>query len=66
MLDNDFRGSPFFVAPSMFWDWKKYDFGVRIGSVSGIDFTAEYATHDVEAPRNINLDEFLTTLRARF
>ena len=66
MLDNDFRGSPLFVAPSTFWDWKKYDFGVRIGIVSGIDFTAEYATHDIEAPRNINLDEFLTTLRARF
>jgi hypothetical protein len=66
MLNNDFRGSPFFVAPTMFWDWKKYDFGVRIGIVSGIDFTAEYSTHDIEAPRNIDLDEFLTTLRARF
>jgi hypothetical protein len=66
MLDNDFRGSPLFVAPTTFWDWKKYDFGVRIGIVSGLDFTAEYSTHDIEAPREINLDEFLTTLRARF
>ncbi len=66
ILDNDFGPIPLFVAPSTFWDWKKYDFGVRVGIVAGIDFTAEYTTHDITAPRNIHLNEFLTTLRARF
>jgi hypothetical protein len=66
MMDNDFRASPLFVAPSTFWDWKKYDFGVRVGVVAGLDFTAEYTTHDITASQTVNIDEFLSTLRFRF
>jgi hypothetical protein len=65
-IDNDFRADPLFVAPSVQWDWKKYDVGVRIGIIQGVDFTAEYSFHDITAARPVNLDEFLTTLRVRF
>lgn len=65
-IDNKFRASPLFVAPSTFWDWKKYDLGVRIGIIQGIDVTAEYSFHDITASSEVNEDEFLTTLRARF
>jgi hypothetical protein len=66
MLDNDFVADPLFVAPSTQWDWKKYDVGIRIGIIQGVDITAEYAFHDITAARPVNLDEFLTTLRVRF
>ena len=65
-LDNDFGPVPFFVAPSTFWDWKKYDFGARLGIVQGLDLTVEYSIHDITASLPINVDEFLTTLRFRF
>jgi hypothetical protein len=66
VLDNDFKGSPLFVAPSTFWDWKKYDVGVRIGIIQGVDATVEYSFHDITASRPVDEDEFLTTLRLRF
>ncbi|HJZ13544.1 MAG TPA: hypothetical protein VJ521_15430, partial [Acidobacteriota bacterium] len=66
MLDNDFGPVPLFVAPSTFWDWKKYDFGVRMGIIQGVDVTAEYTVNDITASRPVDLDEFLTTLRFRF
>lgn len=66
MIDNLFGPVPFFVAPSMFWDWKKYDIGVRTGILAGVDVTMEYSTHDITAILPVNEDEFLTTLRLRF
>jgi hypothetical protein len=65
-IDNDFRADPLFAAPSVQWDWKKYDVGVRLGIIQGVDVTAEYSFHDVTAARPVNVDEFLTTLRVRF
>ena len=66
-IDNHFRAAdPRFVAPSTTWDWNKYDVGVRIGIIQGIDLTAEYSFHDITAARPVNVDEFLTTLRFRF
>jgi hypothetical protein len=65
-IDDDIPINPLFVAPSVFWDWKKYDFGVRVGIVQGVDFTAEYSVNEITAPIDIPLDEFLTTLRFRF
>jgi hypothetical protein len=65
-LDNDFGPVPGFVAPSLFWDWKKYDFGVRMGIIQGVDLTLEYSTHDITASLPVEQDEFLTTLRFRF
>ena len=66
MIDNDFGPVLQFVAPSMFWDWKKYDLGVRLGIISGVDWTLEYSTHDITAVLPVNIDEFLATLRVRF
>jgi len=66
IIDNKFKASPLFVAPSTFWDWKKYDLGVRIGIIQGIDVTAEYSFHDITASSEVSEDEFLTSLRARF
>jgi hypothetical protein len=66
VMNNDFKASPLFVAPSTFWDWKKYDVGVRIGIIQGVDATVEYSFHDITASRPVNEDEFLTTLRLRF
>jgi hypothetical protein len=65
MLDNDFT-NPLFLAPSTFWDWKKYDFGVRAGIIQGVDLTIEYSTHDIDSATPVDEDELLTTLRFRF
>jgi hypothetical protein len=65
-IDNDFVSDPRFVAPSVKWDWKKYDLGVRVGIIQGVDLTAEYSFNDITAARPVNADEFLTTLRVRF
>jgi hypothetical protein len=66
VLNNDFGPVPLFVAPSTFWDWRKYDVGVRLGIIQGIDLTAEYAFHDIKSSKPVNEDEFLTTLRFRY
>jgi len=56
-----------FVAPTMGWDWRKYDYGLRIGIVRGLDLTAEFARHDAVTRRGlVHPDEWLVTLRAAF
>lgn len=62
-LSNDFRGPSNFPAPSIWWDWAKYDFGVRMGIHDKADFTVEYTTQDVKIPMDLDLDELLVTLR---
>ncbi|MFN7954526.1 MAG: hypothetical protein U0610_22560 [bacterium] len=64
-LDNRFRPEPGFVAPSMAWDWRKYDAGVRVGVIRGLDATLEYSHHDVVlfSGRLLHPDELLATLR---
>ncbi|MEO6325004.1 MAG: hypothetical protein ABIT01_08785 [Thermoanaerobaculia bacterium] len=65
-FDVEFAPAGYF-APSIGWDWTKYDFGFRLGIVRGIDFTAEYSRHDVTSKaRVIHPDEFLATLRVGF
>lgn len=66
-IDNEFALPAGFVAPSMTWDWSKYDVGFRLGIVRGVDLTAEYARHEVIlAARVAHPDEVLVTLRAGF
>jgi len=65
LLNNDFKADPLFVAPSTAWDWKKYDFGIRIGLIQGLDLTSEFSIHDIEAAVPVHENEFLTTLRFR-
>jgi hypothetical protein len=67
-LDNGFGrppgGTP---APSLFWDWTKIDYGLRLGIFQGTDLTLEYADNRFilasGAERENN--EFLATLRWR-
>jgi hypothetical protein len=65
ILSNDFK-NPLFLAPSTFWDWKKFDFGVRLGIVQGIDWTNEFAKHKIRSATPVNENEFLSTVRLRF
>jgi hypothetical protein len=66
-IDNDFGFPSRFVAPSFAWDWTKFDFGLRIGIIRGVDLTVEYSRHDmIRASGVSHPDEFLTTLRAAF
>jgi len=62
-LSNDFSGPDEFPAPSIWWDWAKYDFGARMGLRDWADLTVEYSTHDVRIDKDLNLDELLVTLR---
>ncbi len=66
-INNLWLNPPGFVAPSVSWDWRKDDFGVRVGIVRGLDATVEFARNDV-AVRNgfIHPDEWLVTVRAAF
>jgi hypothetical protein len=67
-IDNLFDLPPGFVAPSVGWDWRKYDFGFRVGIVRGLDLTVEYSRNDAITARRgvLHPDEGLLTLRAAF
>ena len=65
-LTNRFRGNPvLYPAPSVWWPWTKIDAGLRIGFVRNIDLTIEHAKHNIGAPRKLDVDETLATLRIR-
>lgn len=66
-LDPDFRSPPVTPSPSFSWKWDKLDFGVRIGIVSGVDVTLEYAVNDfiLGSGAEAENDEALATLRFR-
>lgn len=64
-LQNFFKGPKTFVAPSVWWNWVKIDYGVRINLTPKIDLTVERAKHNIVAPRKLNLGETLATLRVR-
>jgi len=66
-IEHGFRPARFYPAPSVAWDWQKYDFGLRIGIIRGIDLTAEYTHHDIQLfVGKIYENEWLLTLRAGF
>jgi hypothetical protein len=64
-IENDFGPIAGFPAPSIWWNWEKYDAGVRVGLKRGVDVTAEYTTHEVESRFPLNLREALVTVRWR-
>lgn len=64
-LQNSFKGPKTFVAPSVWWNWIKIDYGVRITLTKSIDLTVERAKHIIAAPVKLNLGETLATLRVR-
>jgi hypothetical protein len=66
-IDNLFDLPAGFVAPSFGWDWRKNDYGFRLGIVRGLDLTVEYSRHESTTRRGIlHPDEGLLTLRAVF
>ncbi|HVG10852.1 MAG TPA: hypothetical protein VNM67_24330 [Thermoanaerobaculia bacterium] len=66
-LDNDFRNHPSTPAPSLAWDWKKLDAGLRVGIIPGADLTVEYSDHEFILGNGAKRDnnELLTTFRWR-
>src|SRR3954451_9101619 len=65
-LQNDFKGPRNFVDPSMWWNWVKIDYGVRIGFAKHTDLTIERAKHVIVVPAvRLRPDETLVTLRVR-
>ena len=67
-ITNSFVTSPLYPAPSVGWDWRKVDIGVRIGIIQGLDLTAEYSRNDVFlfSGGKLHPDETLVTLHAAF
>ena len=66
-IKNDFKVAPQFPAPSIGWDWKKLDLGVRAGLIQNVDLTFEYSYNDARTSQGkIHPNEFLVTLRAGF
>jgi hypothetical protein len=63
-LRNRFKGT-LYPSPSVWWNWTKIDYGVRIGLPHTTDITVERAHHNIVAPRPLNLDETLVTFRIR-
>lgn len=65
-IDNGFSAAGFF-APSVTWNWTKYDAGLRVGIIRGMDLTMEYAYNVAQTARgDIHPNEFLATLRFLF
>jgi hypothetical protein len=64
-LDNRFKPSPPFPAPSLWWDWQKYDAGIRIGMTHGVDVTLEYTHHEIDSAFELHEREALATVRWR-
>jgi hypothetical protein len=66
-IDNLFDVPAGFVAPSVGWDWRKYDAGFRVGIVRGLDLTVEYSRNEAASKKGvISPDEGLLTFRAAF
>ena len=64
-LQNFFKGPREFPAPSVWWNWVKIDYGVRINLIKSTDITIERSKHNIAAPRKLDLSETLVTLRVR-
>jgi hypothetical protein len=66
-LNTDFVTPKDYPAPSVGWDWRKWDIGLRFGILKGVDVTAEYSRLDAMTDTGtIHPDEALVTFRAEF
>jgi hypothetical protein len=64
-LQNQFKGPKTYPSPSVWWNWIKLDYGVRIAFAKHVDLTIERTKHNVAAPVKLDLSETLATLRVR-
>lgn len=63
-LTNRFVGNALIQpAPSMWWQWTKFDAGVRIGLKPGLDVTVETTRHNIGSRFKLHLREVLATVR---
>jgi hypothetical protein len=64
-IENDFWVTGTFLTPSMFWNWRKLDVGLRIGIVRSSDLTIEYSFNemDLRHGRTLEPNEWLVTWR---
>lgn len=67
-LDPDFTIPAVTPSPSFGWDWKKWDAGIRLGIVRGVDVTAEVANNEfyLASGESREYSEVLVTVRYRF
>lgn len=66
-IDNEWITPDDYPGPSVGWDWKKLDVGVRVSIVRNVDLTLEYARNSMKtAGGTLHPDETLVTLRAGF
>jgi hypothetical protein len=65
-LRNRWKGNgALYPAPSIWWNWIKIDYGVRIAFAKNVDLTIERAKHNVVAPVHVKPNETLVTVRWR-
>jgi hypothetical protein len=63
-IDNDFWVWGPFITPSLMWDWRKIDVGLRLGIVRSSDLTIEYSFNEADiGDGTIEPNEWLVTLR---
>ena len=62
-ISNDFETPPAYPAPSVGYDFRKYDLGIRVGIIRGMDFTAEYARLDMIVPPTRTVATSAATIR---
>jgi hypothetical protein len=63
-IENDFWVWGPFITPSLMWDWRKLDVGLRFGIVPTSDLTIEYSFNEADTgDGTIEPNEWLVTLR---
>lgn len=63
-LNNDFRSDPRFFTPSLFWNWRKIDYGINLDFTENFRVILEYADNELEtAGGRVDQNELLITFR---
>lgn len=63
-LNNDFVGSPQYPAPSVWWDWRKTDYGVNVRLNKTAELILEYSDNQfLRGGRWESNNEWMLTLR---
>jgi len=64
VLNNDFTGSAAYPAPSVWWDWRKLDYGINVIFNDNVQAILEYTENEFERAAGwANNNELLLTVR---